>query len=108
MAVGAYSKKDKRKLVQPTLTGFETGSVLLDGTTTEETIELACPASKITLQANGDLNFTYTVSVNGETFASGAAAIAAGTLSSYNTHLVSSIKITRNSGSGKVSIAAVS
>lgn len=102
-----YSKKDIRKSITPNLVGFEVSTGTLDGTTTEEVVELACPASKITLQSSGDLAYTYTVSVNGTTFVTGGT-VAANALSSYNTHNVSSVKVTRTGGSGKVSIAAVS
>lgn len=104
---GAYTKKDIRKVITPNLVGFEVSTGTLDGTTTTETLELACPASKITLQSTGDLAYDYTVSVNGENFVTGAS-VAAGALSSYNTHNVSKVRITRTSGSGRVSIACVS
>lgn len=104
----AYSKKDIRTLKQKVLTGFETATGTLDGTTTTEIVELAGPASKITLQSTGTLVFDYTVSVNGEDYAAGASGVAAGALSSYSTHIVSSVTVTRTGGSGKVAIAAVS
>lgn len=104
---GAYTRKEVAKYQTKVLTGFETASVTLDGTVTTDTVELAGPASKITVQSTGNLVFDYTVSINGETFAAGAAGIAAGALSSYTTHIVSVVKVTRVSGTGKVVITGV-
>ncbi len=103
----SYSKKEIRKVKQATLTGFETGSYPLDDITTEEIVELACPASKVTVQSTGTLAFDWAVSVNGEDFVT-VGSVAAAALASYSSNIVSSIKFTRTAGSGKVAIACVS
>jgi hypothetical protein len=105
--VGSYSKKDIRSLKQITLTGNETATTTMASATDTQVVELACPASKVTVQSTGDLAFSWAVSINGEDFVS-VGAVAAGVLSSYNTHLVSTVQITWTSGSGKVVIASVS
>lgn len=106
MPVGAYTKKQTAGYKQQTITGFKVTSGTLDGTTTTETIELGGVASKISLQSTGTLAFTYTVSLTGEVFDTGGT-VAATALSSYSTHNVAVVKITRTSGTGRVTIASV-
>jgi hypothetical protein len=102
-----YSAKEVRKKTQLVRTGFETISVSLSATGSD-VVELACPASKVTVQSTGSLVFDWSVSVNGEDYVSAGSSIAAGALSSYNTHNVSAVTITWVSGTGQVCIAAVS
>lgn len=72
----------------------------LDGTTTEEIIRIGDPGLKVTLQTSGDLAINYSFSANGTDYTT-PAALAANTLFSYDTHIVSYVKITRTSGTGK-------
>ena len=105
----SYSAREIRKKTQLVRTGFETISVVLDGVTySSDTVELACPASKVSVQADGNLVFSWSVSCNGQTFVSAGTSIAAGAISTYSTSVVGSVQVTYVSGSGQVSILAVS
>jgi hypothetical protein len=101
----AISKAAARSTKQAVLSGDELVSPVLDGTSTVYTFELTGPASKITLQSSDSLAFDYEVSVNGKNFVTGASVVA-GALSSYSTHNISTVKVTRTGGTGKVSLAA--
>lgn len=83
-------------------------SSYIDATTTTDTKELAIVAEKLTVQADGDLIYTIHISVNGEHFPVAAAITtsAANEIGTYSTGLFTSVKITRISGSGTVTIIA--
>jgi hypothetical protein len=102
----AVTKQQARKVRLPVLTGELYLSGVLDGTTTEEIIELSSVADKITFQSDGNLAGAVLFSINGLDFAS-STAFTANTMVSFNTHLVRVIKITRSSGSGKLHIVAL-
>lgn len=76
----------------------------LDANKTIDIISLGFASEKVSFQATGNLAGTIEFSINGKDFF-GSAAIST-TPSSYSTHNVSSVKITRTSGSGKLAIAA--
>lgn len=104
----SYSKKDIRLKFQQVITGFETSTKTLDGTTVSEIVELSCPASKVTVQSTGNLVFNFLVSANGVDFVSATAGVAANVLNTYSTNLIASVKIERVSGTGRVSILGIS
>ena len=86
-------------------TGDIQQSPTLNGTVTTATVKLGCIAKQITLQSSGDLAYTYTVSANGQNFATGGTA-AANVLSTYNTNSCVVVQITRTSGAGIVTVLA--
>lgn len=102
----AVSKQQARKVRLPVLTGelYLTGK--LDGTTSEEVVELSSVASKVTIQSDGDLAGNITYSTNGIDFY-GSTAFTATVPLSNSTHLIRVVKITRTGGSGKVHVVAV-
>lgn len=77
----------------------------LDASKTVDIITLGFSAEKVSFQATGDLAGTIEFSINGKDFF-GSASIST-TPGSYSTHNVSSVRITRATGSGRVAIAAV-
>lgn len=82
-------------------------TVTLDAVTTEDVIELNLVASKITIQASGNLAGNILVSVNGVNYVSAGAIPATNGLLTYSSHMVTSVKVQRTSGSGKVVVVAL-
>lgn len=80
-------------------------SETLDGSTTTEIIALGLAAGKVSWQSTGDLAGNIEFSIDGKTFFD-STAFTAGTPASYSTHNVTSIRITRTGGSGRLAVAA--
>lgn len=101
----AISKQKARSVKHAVLCGDEQVTDLLDGTNTVQIIELTGPATKVSLQSSETLAYDAEFSLNGSTFF-GTVSVAAGVPSSYNTHNIGLVKITRTAGSGRVTILA--
>jgi hypothetical protein len=105
-----YSREQAAKY-SPTVktTDIRATTVLDSMINTTQVIELNIIASQITIQTHGNMSFagTYTVSLNGIDFDTGGSLPSSGGLSSYNSNLVSVVKITCSAGSGQVWVAAV-
>lgn len=76
----------------------------LDENKVTDIISLGFASEKVSFQATGDLAGTIEFSINGKDYF-GSAAIST-TPGSYSTHNVTSVRVTRTSGSGKLAIAA--
>lgn len=98
------SKKDARRLRQPTLVGDMQVTGTLDGTTTTETLTLSCVAEKVSFQADGDLAGTVEFSIDGINFKNSTAIGATNAIVTFNTHMVKVLKVTRSGGSGKLHV----
>lgn len=86
---------------------------VIDGSTTEYVINLGYASNKVAVQADGNLNYNILHSLNGVDFESDMAnqnVVAPNIVpvATASDHPVTSIKITRNSGSGKIVVAAIS
>lgn len=79
----------------------------LDASNTEEIVEFNLVASKITLQGSGNLAGNVLVSINGVNYVSVGTIPASNGLLSYSSNMVTSVKIQRTGGSGKVVIVAL-
>jgi hypothetical protein len=101
----AVTKPQARKVRQPVLIGDMHVTKVLDGTNTVEIIELSSVAEKFTVQSSDTLDGSLEVSVNGVDYV-GIGNFFAGTLVSYNSHLIMKVKVTRTAGSGKLSLVA--
>lgn len=104
----AISKQDARKVKHAVLSGDERTSPTIDASHPSYDFEITGPTQKFTVQGSGDLAYTYDVSANGATFSGSATSVAATAMSTYpGTHVVAVVRITRVSGSGKVTLLAV-
>lgn len=100
----AYSKKDVLDAKQSTRTGVKVVTTLMSASNAApQAIDLGDVCAKITFQSSGDLAGTIQFSVDGKTWSSTTPLATA--MTSYNTHNVCAVLITRTSGTGKVSIA---
>jgi len=99
-----YSKKDVRT-IDNTGGGTKLTSSKLDGTTTEETLIIGDPGSKLSLQTSGTLAINASFSINGVDFFDITAVTT--TPASYITHAVSHVKLTRTAGEGYVSLIVI-
>src|ERR1043165_5053358 len=100
----AASKKDIQRQKQQVSVGVGLSTAELDGTTTVEIIKFGGAMARVTFQGDGTLAGTVEFSVNGSTWFSSTAI--AGTPTTYSTHNFNAMKVTRTSGTGKLSIAA--
>jgi hypothetical protein len=107
MGFTGYSSAQAATVSNQVKTSNAIASQVISSTNTTQLIELNCAASMITLQPSGNLVATYTVSANGTNFVAGGS-LTGNALSTYNSNLVSSVTITWASGSGYVTILAVS
>lgn len=101
-----YTKKESNRARQAVMAGQKGLTGVLDATTTIEVIKLGMVAQKITVQGTGTLAGNFEVSANGTDFVSGGAFTVAG-LTSYNTHNIVAVRITRTGGTGRASVLAV-
>ena len=85
--------------------GVRYRTVDLDGTTTEDVVQLGISASKVSFQRQGNLTATIEFSLNGEDFQD-STNISNAAIGSYDTHIVTVVKITRTDGEGSVVVAA--
>jgi len=99
-------RRQREKVTQQVKIGSRLSSVALDGTTTTDTITFGTVAEKVTFQADGDLAGTVEFSVDGKTWDDSTAIGAANVMVSYSTHNVTSMRVTRSGGSGKLFVAA--
>lgn len=74
---------------------------VLSASTTEEVISIANPGSVIAWQSKDTLAANIEISLNGTDYISAGTATAAG-ISSFNTHPVRFVKVTRTGGEGKL------
>lgn len=77
----------------------------LDATNTTADLILGITAEKVTYTMNGTLTGNISFSINGKDFYSSTALAATGVPTTYNTHLVKVVRITRTAGSGQVVVA---
>jgi hypothetical protein len=99
-------KKQSRLARQPVKSGELVATGTLDGTTTIEVLTLSVVAEKLSLQMQGTLTGTIEFSIDGKTFINSTAIPAAGVITNFSTHLVASVKVTRATGSGTLTVAA--
>jgi hypothetical protein len=100
----AYSKKDILDAKQTVRTGVRTATTEMSAASPDpQIIDLGDVCAKVTFQSDGNLAGTIEFSVDGKTFQNSAALATA--MTSYSTHNVCAVKVTRSSGTGKVSIA---
>lgn len=83
--------------------GDRISTINLDGTDTVDIISIGNPVEKISFQRNGTLQCTVEFSINGVDFQD-SIAVTTNTIASYNTHIISHVKVTRTAGEGKLSI----
>lgn len=102
-----FTNKEIQKVRQKTASaGSASISKTLDGTTTEEVINLGAPREKVSYMMTGTLVGTVEFSIDGKVFNNSAAIPAAGITATYTTNLATSVKVTRTSGSGTLSVAS--
>ncbi len=101
----AIKKDEALKFRQPVGVDDVRSTGVLDGTTTTETMNLSMAASKISYQRTDTLQCTVEVSLNGVDFES-ATAVTTAALTSYSTHNIKAVRVTRTSGSGRLVVAA--
>lgn len=100
-----FDKKERSKTRQLNSTGAVLSSIVLDGTTTEEVINLGIAASKVSYQSTDTLAGNISFSINGQDFFD-LTAFTATVQASYSAHNVVAIKVTRVGGSGRMVISA--
>lgn len=101
----AYKKDEVAKLRQLVAVDDIRSTGTLDGTTTTETLNLSMVASKISYQRTDTLQCTVEVSLNGVDFEA-ATAVTTAALTSYSTHNIKAVRVTRTAGSGRLVVAA--
>ena len=88
--------------------GVKTSTEELDGTTTSDELVFSDVASKISYQVSGTLVCDVAVSITGVDFVTISSGInTASGIISYSTHNTIKVKVTRVSGTGRVSIAGI-
>jgi len=100
----AFTREQLAKKTQKVSVGSQFSTEVLDAVTTEQIISLGSSASKVSFQSNDTLAGNVEFSINGVDWKD-STAFAANALTSYSSHNVLAIKVTRTSGSGKLSIA---
>ena len=96
-----YTAKDVASLRR--FDGVKVTSELLSATTPEALLQFGKVLDKVSVQASGSLVCNVLISVNGIDFVSAAAAaVDSSAIISYSTHAVTSIKVVRVSGEGKL------
>lgn len=75
----------------------------LNASDTVDYIKLGDAASKITYQRSGTLECTVEISLNGTDWTA-ITAVTNSTILSYSTHNVSTIRVTRTAGEGKLTV----
>ncbi len=99
----AYSKKDILDAKQSVRTGVRTATAELSVSNPgPEIIDLGDVCAKVTFQSDGNLTGTIEFSVDGKTWGNSTALATA--MTSFNTHNVCAVRVTRSGGTGKVSI----
>lgn len=101
----SFDKKERLKSRQLVKVGAVASSDVLDGTTTEEVINLGTAASKVSFQSTDTLAGNISFSVNGTDFFN-ATVFSATVVGSYSTHNVVAVKVVRTGGTGRMTIAA--
>ncbi len=100
----AYSKKDILDARQAVRTGVKVASAPMSAASpAPQIIDLGDVCAKVTFQSDGDLAGTIEFSVDGKTWGTPVALATA--MTSFNTHNVCVVRVTRSGGTGKVSIA---
>jgi hypothetical protein len=101
----SLDKKERSKTRQLISTGAVLSSNELDGTTTEEVINLGIAASKVSYQSTKTLAGNISFSINGKDFFD-STAFTATVQASYITHNVVAVKVSRTGGTGRMVISA--
>lgn len=101
-----FSRQAIQLVQQPVRTGDKASTGILNGVTTVQIVELGDVFSKVSFQASGDLLGTVEFSINGTNFTNSTAIAAANAIASFSTHNVSSIRVTRTSGTGRLVTAS--
>lgn len=99
----AYSKAQANSARAPVLTGDQQIAANVSSTNTLVEIEMTSPCSQISVQASGNLVFTWAVSINGENWTT-PVSVSSNTISTYNTSMATNVQVNWTSGSGNVSI----
>ena len=100
-----YKKDEVKRLRQPVGLDDLVSTGTLDATNLIELINLSMVTSKISYQRVGTLECTVEVSLNGADFES-ATAVTTAALTSYSSHNIKLIRVTRTAGSGRLVIGA--
>lgn len=98
------SLRKRAKATQEVKTGLKTSTGALDGSTTVEVLNLHGVAEKLSWQSDGDLAGNIEFSVNGRDFFT-STSFTANTPGSYNSHNITSVRVTRTGGSGQLHFA---
>ena len=78
-------------------------TALLDAINTVDVVRLGDAASKITYQRSGTLECTVEISLNGVDWTA-ITAVSTSAITSYDTHVVSTVPVTRTAGEGKLTV----
>jgi hypothetical protein len=100
-----YSKRDVASVQQATKTGQRYVTPELSAAPSVEVIKFGDVASAVTFQASDNLTGTIEFSVDGENFKNSTALAASNAMTTFTTHLVTAVRITRTGGAGKVAVA---
>jgi hypothetical protein len=103
---GATRRQALQKFQNPVDTTDSRVTGLMDATNTVEIIELAIDAEKVSFQADGSLAGTVEFSISGIDYVNSTAIGGANAIVTFNTHMVSSLRVTRTGGSGKLHVLA--
>lgn len=99
-----YTRTDLERLYSPLSQHVKSVTEVLDGSNTEEIKLFADVCGKISIQASDTLVCDVEVSINGVDWVALATGVNKSAIVSYDTHNVSSLKITRTAGTGRLHI----
>jgi len=85
--------------------GVKTATKILDGSTLVEIIKFGDVVAKLTVQSTDSLVCDVTVSINGTDFITALTGVDNSALQSYELHNVTTIKVTRTAGTGRLHIS---
>lgn len=103
----AYSKEEVQRVRQAVRSGTKLVTPVLDGTNLSIHIfELGDAVTKVSFQASDNLAGTIEFSINGINWTSSTAIPSSNAIGSYSTNIITAIRVTRVSGTGRLEIAA--